>query len=136
MSYRGGEAGAGWAEAALSHEDFRRDVLEGLSQSPKALPCKYLYDEHGAYLFETICDLDEYYPTRTELAILQQNLGEKSGATTDIRHNMRWTEAARLLERLYHFRRVVRAVLDVVFGSIGETRDGVSRQLGHGCILS
>ena len=60
----------------MSTADFRSDVLTGLSQSPKTLPCKYLYDEHGAYLFETICDLDEYYPTRTELGILRQNLDE------------------------------------------------------------
>ncbi len=52
------------------------DVLDGLSQQQKTLPCKYFYDERGAKLFEMICDLEEYYPTRTELRILQDNLPE------------------------------------------------------------
>src|SRR5262249_16628970 len=55
---------------------FRMDVLAGLSRAHKTLPCKYLYDERGSSLFERICELDEYYPTRTELAILAANAGE------------------------------------------------------------
>lgn len=53
-------------------EDFRRDVIEGLSQPQKSLPCKYFYDERGSRLFEEICKLDEYYPTRTELGIMKE----------------------------------------------------------------
>jgi len=49
---------------------FIDDVLEGLSKSNKTLPCKYFYDEAGSNLFESICDLDEYYITRTELQLL------------------------------------------------------------------
>ena len=49
-----------------------QDVVQGLSQSPKVLPQKYFYDERGSQLFEQICDLPEYYPTRTEAWILQQ----------------------------------------------------------------
>ncbi len=48
------------------------DVLAGLSQHPKALPSKYFYDAHGSALFEQITHQPEYYPTRTELALLQQ----------------------------------------------------------------
>ena len=55
---------------------FRSDVLAGLSRPQKTLPCKYFYDERGSALFERICELDEYYPTRTELAILQAHVGE------------------------------------------------------------
>jgi dimethylhistidine N-methyltransferase len=51
---------------------FLRDVVHGLSQSRKELPCKYFYDEHGSRLFDEICGLDEYYLTRTEVAILRQ----------------------------------------------------------------
>jgi L-histidine N-alpha-methyltransferase len=47
------------------------DVVRGLTQSPKTLPAKYLYDHQGSELFEQICDLPEYYPTRTEAGILQ-----------------------------------------------------------------
>lgn len=59
-----------------SIEDFRVAVLHGLSQPQKAIPAKFLYDQRGAQLFEAICELDEYYLTRTELAILQANASE------------------------------------------------------------
>jgi dimethylhistidine N-methyltransferase len=52
------------------------DVLRGLSRAQKQLPCKYFYDARGSALFEQICETDEYYPTRTELAIMQQNAVE------------------------------------------------------------
>ncbi len=52
------------------------EVLEGLSSCPKRLPAKLFYDEHGAALFEAICGLEEYYPTRTEISILRQEIGE------------------------------------------------------------
>jgi dimethylhistidine N-methyltransferase len=45
-------------------------VLHGLSQTPKQLPAKYLYDERGSSLFDDICTLEAYYPTRTEVQIL------------------------------------------------------------------
>jgi dimethylhistidine N-methyltransferase len=53
---------------------IRREVLRGLCQQPKMLPPKLFYDAAGAALFERICTLDEYYPTRTELAILRANV--------------------------------------------------------------
>lgn len=51
---------------------FAGDVAEGLSQQPKVLHPKYFYDERGSQLFEEICELPEYYPTRTEQQILQE----------------------------------------------------------------
>ncbi len=48
------------------------DVIQGLSQTPKTLSPKYFYDDHGSQLFEKICELPEYYPTRMEAWILQQ----------------------------------------------------------------
>ena len=53
-------------------QTMRDDVLRGLSQEPKVLPSQYLYDERGARLFEAICETDEYYLTRTEIAILRR----------------------------------------------------------------
>lgn len=52
-------------------EDFRAEVLSGLSQSEKSLSPKFLYDKAGSELFDAICALDEYYLTRTEIGILQ-----------------------------------------------------------------
>jgi dimethylhistidine N-methyltransferase len=54
---------------------FRADVMHGLARPAKELPCKYFYDERGSRLFEQICELDEYYLTRTELAIMRQFAG-------------------------------------------------------------
>jgi len=51
---------------------FHADVLRGLRCPQKELPCKYFYDETGSDLFERITQLDEYYPTRTELGIMRQ----------------------------------------------------------------
>ena len=56
--------------------EFRRAVVDGLSASPKTLPCKFLYDAEGSRLFDRICELPEYYPTRTELALLAARAGE------------------------------------------------------------
>lgn len=57
-------------------ETYREEVLSGLGRRPKTLPCKHLYDAHGSRLFDQICELEEYYPTRTELRIMQKNVGE------------------------------------------------------------
>ena len=66
-----------------SFEDYRPDdeemlseALEGLLATPKTLPCKYLYDEKGSDLFQQICQLPEYYPTRTEIHLLKSIAGE------------------------------------------------------------
>jgi L-histidine N-alpha-methyltransferase len=53
---------------------FLVDVLDGLARPQKELPSKWLYDERGSSLFEQICDLEEYYPTRTELGILERHV--------------------------------------------------------------
>ena len=57
-------------------EDFAAAVIAGLSQAQKSLPCRYFYDARGSELFEEITELAEYYPTRTELAILRAHAGE------------------------------------------------------------
>jgi dimethylhistidine N-methyltransferase len=54
-------------------ESFLDEVLSGLQQPLKTLPCKYLYDHRGSRLFDQICDLDEYYLTRSELAIMESH---------------------------------------------------------------
>ncbi|MBW3597326.1 MAG: L-histidine N(alpha)-methyltransferase [Planctomycetes bacterium] len=55
---------------------FLDEVLEGLSQPQKRLPSKYFYDRRGCELFEQICELEEYYLTRTELTIMRCWAGE------------------------------------------------------------
>ena len=53
-----------------SVSDFRSDVISGLKKNQKTIPPKYFYNEEGSKLFDKICYLDEYYPTRTETKIL------------------------------------------------------------------
>src|SRR5262249_39253006 len=55
---------------------FRADVLRGLRLPQKQLPCKYFYDEAGSQLFERITELDEYYLTRVERAILERHAAD------------------------------------------------------------
>jgi len=59
---------------------FRAEVLRGLRRRFKTLPCKYFYDETGSHLFDRICELDEYYVTRTELAIMRRHAGAMAEA--------------------------------------------------------
>lgn len=58
-----------------------QDIIFGLTESPKSLPPRYFYDRRGSELFEQICELPEYYPTRTETQILQQYASEISQVT-------------------------------------------------------
>lgn len=59
-----------------SPQNLEMEFLHGLAQKPKRLPCKLFYDERGSALFDQICELDEYYPTRTETQILSENMDE------------------------------------------------------------
>lgn len=52
--------------------EFRADVIAGLTNRPRAIPARWLYDDTGSRLFDMITDLAEYYPTRVETALLQQ----------------------------------------------------------------
>lgn len=58
---------------------FARDVGVGLTAAPKWLPCRYFYDAQGSLLFEEICELPEYYLTRTERQILAERAPEIAG---------------------------------------------------------
>jgi dimethylhistidine N-methyltransferase len=53
-------------------DTFLEEVLAGLSRPQKSVPSKFFYDARGSQLFEAICELPEYYPTRTEIALLRR----------------------------------------------------------------
>jgi len=63
-------------EVPRAASDLLSDVIAGLSSDPRTLPCKYFYDERGAALFQKICELPEYYVTRTEIDILDKHRTE------------------------------------------------------------
>jgi dimethylhistidine N-methyltransferase len=54
--------------------DITAEAIAGLRGDPKTLPCKLFYDKRGSELFDAICELPEYYPTRTEIGIVRDNL--------------------------------------------------------------
>lgn len=62
------------AEIEIRNTQMLAEVLEGLQKPQKTLPSKYFYDKRGSELFEQICELEEYYPTRTELSIMRENV--------------------------------------------------------------
>jgi dimethylhistidine N-methyltransferase len=61
---------------STERQDFAQAVIAGLSEQRKSLPCRYFYDARGSELFEAITELPEYYPTRTELRLLQAQAPE------------------------------------------------------------
>lgn len=71
---------AAFHDFAPGEQDFRSAVLEGLARPHKAIPCRFLYDERGSALFDRICELPEYYPTRTEMGILRDHAGDMAKA--------------------------------------------------------
>jgi len=67
-------------DQAPARSQLLEEALAGLSAPKKTLPCKYFYDERGSALFDRICELDEYYPTRTELSIMEDHGAEMGDA--------------------------------------------------------
>ena len=59
--------------------DFRNEVWSGLGRDQKTLPSKFFYDENGSRLFDEITQLDQYYPTRTEIDLLSSNAAAIAG---------------------------------------------------------
>jgi dimethylhistidine N-methyltransferase len=75
------------AQRAAPLSDFGRDMFEGLSRSPRGISPKFFYDVAGSQLFDRICDLPEYYPTRTEMRILTEcapEIAEQIGPNADV----------------------------------------------------
>ena len=68
------------AHATDEAATFLQEALAGLRERPRRLPSKYFYDARGSELFEQICDLPEYYPTRTELGLMGAHGAEMAEA--------------------------------------------------------
>ncbi|MGV3724462.1 MAG: L-histidine N(alpha)-methyltransferase [Actinomycetota bacterium] len=95
--------------------EFAAAVHAGLSSRPKTLPCRYFYDEAGSDLFERICELPEYYVTRTEDAILRRRAAEiakllPAGTELVELGSGSSTKTRRLIEALLDCRRELRYV--------------------------
>ncbi len=89
-----------YLSADSAGEALRRDVRDGLTQTPKSLPPKWFYDSVGSDLFDQITRLPEYYPTRTEAQILRERSAEiaaASGADTLVELGSGTSEKTRML---------------------------------------
>ena len=109
---------------------LRRDVYDGLTQTPKTLPPKWFYDSVGSDLFDQITRLPEYYPTRTEAEILRDRSAEiavASGADTLVELGSGTSEKTRLLLSALRDTGSLRRFIpfDVDAGSVA------GRQFGH-----
>ncbi|MEZ5984150.1 MAG: L-histidine N(alpha)-methyltransferase [Parvularculaceae bacterium] len=69
-------AGFRFVDFLRREESFEEAFLDGMKASPRAIPCRFLYDAQGSALFDRICTLPEYYPTRTELSILEAHASD------------------------------------------------------------
>jgi dimethylhistidine N-methyltransferase len=76
-------AGVSFHDYHPTSASLMSEVLEGLAANPKVLPPKLFYDDRGAQLFERICELPEYYLTRTEIAILERHAREIAALVDD-----------------------------------------------------
>ncbi len=99
---------------------FLDDVLVGLRGEQKTLPCKYLYDERGSQLFEDICELTEYYPTRTEFGIMNTFVEDMA------RH---LGESVLLIEYGSGNSRKTRLLLDAMRAPVGYVPIDISREI-------
>lgn len=72
--------GLRFIDLSPAQTSFLDEVISGLSRAHKELPAKYFYDERGSALFERICELPEYYPTRVETALMQAHSAEIAAA--------------------------------------------------------
>jgi L-histidine Nalpha-methyltransferase len=130
-------AGAVVVDCLLGPGDERSladDVLDGLTRPFKELPPKHFYDARGAELFDQICELPEYYPTRAERAILLEHadaIVERTGAAELVELGSGTAAKTRLLLRAMdeagHLRRYV--PLDVTEAMVRETAEQLVEEL-------
>jgi len=116
---------------ALVEDEFSSAVLHGLSRPQKTLPCRFFYDSRGSELFEEITRLPEYYPTRTEAAILAAHAGEmadnvpEGGVLVEFGSgSSRKTET--LLQHLQQLRAYI--MIDVSRSALEDARDRLAKR--------
>ena len=91
-------------------DDFAEDVRRGLAATPKQLHPKYFYDAAGSKLFDRICATSEYYPTRTEIAIMERFAGAMAALAA------------------------LRAPIDRFFEEAADDREKLLKRFGKDCV--
>jgi uncharacterized SAM-dependent methyltransferase len=87
-------------DQAPATESFREAALSGLRKPQKQIPSKFLYDARGSKLFDQICELDEYYPTRTEIGIMQEHVEAMAEAIGPRAHLVEYGSGSSLKTRI------------------------------------
>lgn len=116
---------------ALVDAEFASAVLHGLSRPQKALPCRFFYDARGSELFEEITRLPEYYPTRTEAAILAAHAGEMADNVPEGGVLVEFgSGSSRKTETLLQHLRQLRAyiMIDVSRSALEDARDRLAKR--------
>jgi dimethylhistidine N-methyltransferase len=100
-------------------DDFFAEVMAGLARRPKSLPCKFFYDAAGSRLFERICEIEEYYPTRIEMGLLRRHRREIAAL---------FGPDANVIEFGCGATTKIRVLLDAIGGSVAYTGVDISKE--------
>ncbi len=112
--------------------DFLEQAIAGLSSSPRTLPSKFFYDERGSDLFLRICELPEYYVTRTETEILRQHGAEIAESIGDNAELVGFGTGAGMKTRMLldHLRNLIAYVpVDISKQRLTESAEALSREI-------
>jgi dimethylhistidine N-methyltransferase len=112
--------------------DFLEQAIAGLSSSPRTLPSKFFYDERGSDLFQEICELPEYYVTRTETEILRQHGAEIAESIGENAELVGFGTGAGVKTRMVldHLRNVIAYVpVDISKQRLTDSAEALSREM-------
>ena len=112
--------------------DFLEQAIAGLSSDPRTLPSKFFYDEHGSDLFLKICELPEYYVTRTETEILRHHGAEMADSIGENAELVGFGTGAGVKTRLLlgHLRNLIAYVpVDISKQRLTESAEALSREM-------
>jgi dimethylhistidine N-methyltransferase len=112
--------------------DFLAQAIAGLSSSPRTLPSKFFYDERGSDLFQEICELPEYYVTRTETEILRRHAPEMAASIGENAELVGFGTGAGVKTRmlLEHLKDLIAYVpVDISKQRLTESAEALSREI-------
>jgi dimethylhistidine N-methyltransferase len=113
-------------------DDFLAQAVAGLAGKPRTLPSKFFYDERGSDLFQKICELPEYYVTRTERKILERYGAEMAESIGENAELVGFGTGAGVKTRMLlgHLRKPIAYVpVDISKQHLTESADALSREM-------
>jgi dimethylhistidine N-methyltransferase len=129
---KGAPGGVSVLDLEPAASDFLAQAIAGLSSSPRTLPSKFFYDELGSDLFQEICELPEYYVTRTETEILRQHGAEIAASIGDHAELVGFGTGAGVKTRMLldHLENLIAYVpVDISKQRLTESAEALSREM-------